>query len=298
MTAGHPSALRCWIEAMRLRTLPVSVAGVVFAAGLSVCTARVSVCALMLCLAFAVLAQISSNFANEYYDYRDGLDKAGRVGPRRGVTEGDLTPRAMKMATFLTLGVACAIGCITVWLYGRPWMYAAGVAIAIGAMAYSTGPWPLSRHGLGELAVICFFGIVPVSLTYILATGVWEWRVMIYALAIGLMGANVLIVNNYRDRDDDKAVGKNTLAVMLGRKVTAFIYVANGFIAALLTMPAWMERSAWGWTVPALYLILHFAVSHRLTLRTGTALNPLLGITAMLMLVYSIAFLIFSVSVL
>lgn len=295
MTARHPSPVKSWIEAMRLRTLPVSVAGVVFAAGLSVCADSVSAGALSLCMAFAVLAQIASNFANEYYDYRDGLDRAGRDGPRRGVTEGDITPRAMKLATFLTLGAACAIGVILVWIFGSWWMYPAGVAIALGAMAYSAGPWPLSRHGLGEAAVICFFGIAPVSLTYLLSGGAWSWYILALSLAIGLQGANVLLVNNYRDYHDDMAVGKRTLCVMIGRKATSTLYLANGVIAAAITLPAWLWAASYGWIAPCIYILLHTSLYHKLTTLHGRELNPLLGMTAMLMLIFSLTFLIFSI---
>ncbi len=83
-----------------------------------------------------------------------------------GVTEGDITPGAMKRATFATLACACLAGCILVWLYGSWWMYLVGIATALGVMAYSAGPYPLSHHGFGEVAVICFFGIIPVTLTY------------------------------------------------------------------------------------------------------------------------------------
>lgn len=295
MAAHHPSTVRSWIEAMRLRTLPVSVSGVVFAAGLSVCADTVSTGVLSLCMAFAVLAQIASNFANEYYDYRDGLDRAGRIGPRRGVTEGDITPRAMKLAAFLTLGAACAIGLILVALYGSWWMYAAGVAIALGAMAYSAGPWPLSRHGLGEVAVICFFGVAPVSLTYLLSGGAWSWYILALSIAIGLQGANVLMVNNYRDYHDDKAVGKLTLCVMTGRRSAANIYLANGIIAAVITLPAWLWTGSYSWIAPCVYAMLHTSLYRKLSTLQGKELNPLLGMTAMLMLIFSLTFLILSI---
>lgn len=140
----------CWIEAMRLRTLPVSLAGVIYAGALGVLSWRFDVIPWGMCVAFALLAQVASNFANEYYDFKAGLDKAGRVGPRRGVTEGDITPEAMKYATFGTLGVACLIGVALVAMYGQWWMYVAGVATALGVIAYSAGPYPLSRHGLAR----------------------------------------------------------------------------------------------------------------------------------------------------
>lgn len=289
------SAIGCWIEAMRLRTLPVSVAGVVFAAGLSVAAHTVRPAALVLALVFAVLAQIASNFANEYYDYRDGLDRAGREGPRRGVTEGDITPGAMKGATFATLGLACLTGCVLVTLYGQWWMYAAGVLVALGVMAYSTGPWPLSRHGLGEVAVVVFFGIVPVCLTYMLCGGEFSARLLLTATGIGLPAANVLVVNNYRDIDDDRAVGKRTLAVMLGRRAMATLYAVNGVMTALLTYPAWDSLGHGAWTVPLIYALLNLGLTRVLCARSGRSLTPVLGMTAMLMLVFSITFLIFAI---
>ena len=207
--------IKAWIEAMRLRTLPVSLAGVIYAGALGLLTWRFAFAPWLLALLFALLAQIASNFANEYFDYRDGLDRPGREGPRRGVTEGDISPRAMLAATLLVLGAACVLGVVLVALYGSWWMYLAGVAIALGVLAYSTGPYPLSRHGLGEVAVVLFFGVVPVCLTYMLMAHSCPWWVTAASVGIGLMGANVLIVNNYRDADDDRAVGKRTLAVVL-----------------------------------------------------------------------------------
>ena len=282
--------IACWIEAMRLRTLPVSLSGVIYAAGLGVVALRFRVLPLVLCLLFALLAQIASNFANEYFDFKAGLDKAGREGPRRGVTEGDISPRAMLTATLATLGVACVIGIVLVALYGEWWMYLVGVLTALGVLAYSTGPYPLSHHGLGELAVVCFFGVVPVCLTFMLMGGPWEWWLLAASIGIGLMGANVLVVNNYRDIADDKAVGKRTLAVRLGRRLTANIYLANGFIAALLTLPEWVATTRFGCWVPVIYAVIHIGLFLKLRSNEGRKLNPLLGMTACLMLAYCLAF--------
>lgn len=281
--------IKCWIEAMRLRTLPVSVAGVILAIGLAVIDGGFAFLPAFLCLLFAVLAQIASNFANEYYDFRDGLDRKGREGPRRGVTEGDITPQAMKSATYLTLMLACAVGCSLIY-YGGWWLVAVGLFIAVGVLAYSAGPYPLSRHALGEVAVIFFFGIVPVNFTYYLMTLDWNPYVMLSSLSAGLMGANVLIVNNYRDCDDDRAVGKITLAVKLGRRRVASLYLANGYVAVMLMLPVWMALSPWVLFVPAVYLFIHTALWRNVSARTGAALNPLLGMTSMAMLFYCLTF--------
>lgn len=281
--------IKCWIEAMRLRTLPVSLAGVIMAWGFCALYDNFNLIPAILCLLFALLAQIASNFANEYYDFKSGLDRKGREGPRRGVTEGDITPQAMKFATFGTLALACVIGCSLIY-YGGWWLLPIGIFIALGVMAYSTGPYPLSHHGLGEVAVLFFFGIIPVTLTYYVQSLQWNLDVLLASISIGLMGANVLIVNNYRDHDDDKEVGKRTLAVIFGRRAVSNLYLFNGYIAVALMIMTWWELPVWSWAAPILYLVAHTAIWLQLSIRTGSRLNPLLGMTAMAMAVYSLAF--------
>ena len=299
MTDTHrpslPTRIGYWIEAMRLRTLPVSVAGVVTAWGYALIDSTFKAAPALLCLLFAILAQIASNFANEYYDYKAGLDRPGRVGPRRGVTEGEISPRAMKRATFATLFAACAVGC-SLLLFGGLWLIAVGALIFVGVLAYSAGPYPLSRHGWGEVAVIFFFGIIPVTLTYWLQAETWPAEVIAGGVAAGLMGANVLIVNNYRDHDDDRAVGKKTLAVRWGRPTMATIYLFNGFIAVALMTPVWLERMpVASLIVPVAYLVVHVTLYFRICSRSGAALNPLLGMTAMAMAFYCAGFALFGI---
>lgn len=274
---------------MRLRTLPVSLAGVVMAWGFCALHDKFNLIPAVLCLLFALLAQIASNFANEYYDFKSGLDRKGRDGHRRGVTEGDITPNAMKVATYGTLALACVIGCSLIY-YGGWWLLPIGIFIALGAMAYSAGPYPLSRHGLGEVAVLFFFGIIPVTLTYYVQSLEWNVDVLLASIAIGLMGANVLIVNNYRDHDDDKSVNKRTLAVIFGRNTVANLYLFNGYIAVALMGMTWLSFPLWTCVIPILYLIAHTAIWWQLGIRTGSRLNPLLGMTAMAMAAYSLAF--------
>ena len=137
--------IKNWIEAMRLRTLPVSVAGVIAGCGCAIMLDSFKAVPALICLTFAVLAQIASNFANEYFDFRNGIDKKGREGFRRGVTEGEINPQDMKRATFVTLALAASVGC-TMLAYGPLWLLAVGVLIMIFALAYSAGPFPLSHH--------------------------------------------------------------------------------------------------------------------------------------------------------
>lgn len=279
---------------MRLRTLPVSVAGVVAATGYCVVDGTFNPVPAVLCLVFAVLCQIASNFANEYFDYKAGRDRTGREGPRRGVTEGDITPTAMLRATYTTLCLAALAG-LTLTYWGGAWLIAVGVAVAVGVFAYSAGPYPLSTHCLGEVGVIVFFGLVPVNFTYYVQALHWSVPVLLGSLSIGLMGANVLIVNNHRDRDDDRGVGKHTLATAMPRWTMPVLYAVNAIIACVLMLGMWSQFAYYWAAVPALYTLWSLKIAFRLMKYNGRRLNPMLGMTAMLMFAYSLCFLIAAV---
>ena len=281
--------LKVWIEAMRLRTLPVSVAGVITAAGFNLLYDNLQIVPLVICLLFAVAAQVASNFANEYFDYKAGRDRQGREGPRRGVTEGDVSPRAMKNAIFITLAIAACLG-LSLTYYGGLWLIAVGVAVALGVFAYSTGPFPLSTNGLGEVAVVIFFGLVPVNLTYYVETLQWSLPVLMGSISIGFMGANVLIINNYRDVEDDRAVNKRTLAVRLGRPAMLVLYMANASVAVILMLPTWVQISWASLIAPAIYLLLATRITVAMHSRQGASLTPLLAATSLLMFAHSLAF--------
>ena len=281
--------MRKWIEAMRLRTLPVSLAGVICGCGCALLQGSFNAVTALLCVLFATLAQVASNFGNEYYDYRNGIDKKGREGFRRGVTEGEISPRAMKRATYATLSAAAIVGCLMLF-YGPWWLVLVGITIMLFALGYSAGPYPLSHHGMGDVAVIIFFGIVPVTFTCYLQTGSFNnlYITLPTSLAVGLLAANVLVVNNYRDMDDDKAVNKRTTVVIFGRRVMSWCYLLWGIVAMAIMHPVWTELHLWALPITVLYLILHTRNWLYLRRSTGAALNPLLGKTAMTLLIFSL----------
>ena len=277
-----------WIEAIRIRTLPVSLAGVVAGTACAIYHKGFSVLPFLICLVFAILAQIASNFANEYYDFKNGLDKKGREGFRRGVTEGDISPKAMKRATFITLAIAACIGA-TLIIWGGWWLIFVGIVIALFALAYSTGPFPLSHNGLGEIAVIIFFGFIPVIFTEYVQTRIlyFDSTTMFTAAAIGLMAANVLIVNNYRDMEDDLSVGKRTSVVILGRKTMSAVYFYDGVLAAVFlamassALPFWVSA---GWLS---YFAFHSMLWDKLRKLSGKSLNDVLKWTSIILFIVS-----------
>lgn len=280
------ASVKAWIEAMRLRTLPVSIAGVMGGVACALTYGTFRLLPAIICLLFAVLEQIVSNFANEYYDYKAGIDRQGREGFRRGVTEGDITPLAMKRATYILLGLDCLLGCSLI-IWGGWWMLLVGAFIAVFALAYSAGPFPLSRIGLGDVAVVIFYGIVPVVFTAYLVSGIADNLLLTLPIgfALGLLADNVLIVNNYRDMDDDRAVGKVTTVVLFGRRFMRAIYFAN-FTLALLVIAFFFAAFrpvlwvvCWG-VIEIFYIFVWLKIGRA----SGAALNPLLKRTALLML--------------
>ncbi len=289
--------LKIWLECFRLRTLPVSLSGVIIAIGLAVWHHHFHWVPALLCIVFALLAQIVSNTANEYFDYLKGTDKPGRVGPRRGVTEGDIKPATLRNVVIGLLALAAVVGCCLI-PYGGWWLLPVGIIIALAALAYSAGPYPLSYHGLGELMVFIFFGMVPVNLSYYVMALQFNPLVLLFSITIGLMGVNVLLVNNYRDVEDDRQAGKKTQTVMRGRPVTAFAYLLNGYTAIAILAVFWfmivMGRGRvlplWTLVIPVLYLVLHTVTWYKLKHRDGAALNPLLGGTARNMLIFTLLF--------
>lgn len=289
--------VKIWAEAMRLRTLPVSLSGVIMAIGIAAWQGRFRWVPAVLCIVFALLAQVVSNFANEYYDYKRGADKKGRVGPRRGVTEGDIKPTTLRNVTYITLAVACLVGCGLI-PYGGWQLIIVGAVIAVFALAYSAGPFPLSYHGLGELTVFLFYGVVPVIFSHYVITARFDALAVLGGITIGFMGVNVLLVNNYRDVEDDIDAGKRTAVVIFGRKLASVAYLFNGFMAIAMLSPLWLiiflngNPTRWTYIVPVLYLVMHTVTWVKLNHRTGAALNPLLGETARNMLIFTILMLV------
>ena len=277
-----------WISAARPRTLPASASPVIAASAYAFYAGTFRWVPAVLCLLFALLAQVASNMANDYFDYVKGSDKAGRVGPRRAVASGDITPRAMLMGTFCVLGVACAVGLGLVFFAGWQ-LIPIGVIIALFALAYTAGPYPLAYHGLGDVTVFLFFGLVAVNMTYYVQALQFDADVFLLSFAMVLLSINILLVNNYRDMEEDAAANKRTTVVLFGRRFALWWYFVNGVVAVLLLFPCLADFGIVYILLPAIvYLFLHIKTGLAIKQRVGEALNPLLGATARNLLVFTI----------
>lgn len=210
-----PSTTSLWLEAARLRTLPAAVIPVATGITLAAISGFTNSFIATVTVIAAVLIQIGTNFANEYYDFLKGADTNERIGFLRATSAGLIAPEAMKRATIATMTLAFVVGLILVW-HGGWIILAIGLLSLLFGYAYTGGPYPLAYNGLGDLFVMIFFGIVAVNGTYFLLTSTVSYPVFIASLSCGALATNILVVNNLRDTDTDRKAGKRTLGVMFG----------------------------------------------------------------------------------
>lgn len=283
------NSLKAWLEAARPRTLFASISPVLVGWGLAWHDGGFLLLPALLCLCVALLAQIASNFANDYFDFKKGADREDRLGPDRAVASGWITPGAMLIATFLTLGLACLCGCFLLF-YGGWILLPVGILMAITVLAYSAGPFPLAYNGLGDVCVLLFYGVVPVCFTYFVQVGTFSMSALLLSLAVGFLSINILVVNNYRDYEQDKISRKRTTIVLFGRRYGRAIYLINGVLALLLTIPVFHGNSLWLFFIAAAagYYVMFINTWQRFVRLEGKALNAILGRTSLLVFLYAL----------
>ena len=276
----RPPFLKTWWYVVRPHTLGASIAPLVIAGGALLTEGCFKASTYFLCLIVALSAQISSNIANDYFDYKGGKDTAERVGFDRLLTKGIVTPRQMLGALIITTLICAIAGSILVWIGG--WIvFFIGIATLLGIFAYSSGPFPLSHHGLGDLAVVVFFGLVPVLGTYYVVANTPPLYLIFLALGIGLWEANILVINNFRDYEEDSKSGKKTLIVRMGLGSGPHLYTLNTLLSIfVIILGLYTEGSTLGAIVIAILLTFScFIGVYGMRKVKGRRLNGLLKFT-------------------
>ena len=286
-----PSKLKVWIAAARPRTLPAAVGPVVIGAAMAYDDACFDVPVLAMTFLAALLIQIGTNLANDYYDFVKGADKVDRVGPVRATQAGLVTPAQMKAAFLLTFAAAALTGLYLVARGGLP-IFIIGAASLACAVLYTAGPFPLAYVGLGEVFVLPFFGPIAVGGTYYLQCGQIKPDVLIAGLAPGLLSVAILAVNNFRDIDADRAAGKKTLAVRFGFRFGVAEYITCVVIACLVPIYIALTRRANYGACLALVTLAAaiFPIRTVLSRPAPAVLNEVLAQTGKLLLLYSVLF--------
>jgi 1,4-dihydroxy-2-naphthoate octaprenyltransferase len=281
-------SLAVWISATRPRTLPAALAPVLVGSAFAWRDNSLVWPAALACLGFALLIQIGTNFANDYFDFIKGADTAERVGPRRAVASGLVSPVKMKLATILVFAAAFLVG-LTLLKYGSWPLLVIGVTSILCGIAYTGGPYPLGYNGLGDVFVFIFFGLVAVGATYFVQAGAVTFDVMLAACAVGLLSTNILLVNNYRDVETDAKAGKRTLVVRFGRRFARIQFGVS--LAVAFTIPVHLVLR--GYPLPALLPLAILPLALRQIVRLAAARTPaeliaLLGDTGKLLALYAI----------
>lgn len=282
------NSIQAWILAARPKTLTGAITPVIVGSALAGMVGHFHWLPALICCLFASLMQIAANFINDLFDFLKGSDREDRLGPERACSQRWISPQAMKKGIIFTIIFACIVGS-TLLFYGGWELIIMGGACVIFAFLYTTGPYPLSYNGWGDVLVIVFFGFVPVGGTYYVQTLDLTVDTIIASLICGLLIDTLLVVNNYRDREADAKSGKQTLVVRFGEKFGAYLYLFMGLIATLLCFWFLFEGHIFATVLPLFYLIPHYITWQKMVqINNGKKLNSILGETSRNMLLMGI----------
>jgi 1,4-dihydroxy-2-naphthoate octaprenyltransferase len=282
------SKLQSWILASRPRTLPAAVVPVIVGSALAIYQGIFYPAYSIIALLCSVLIQIGTNFTNDLYDHMKGSDTKERKGPLRVLASGLISVREMELGIFLVFFTAFLLGLYLVYSVGLIILWI-GILSILAGLAYTAGPFPLAYHGLGDLFVFIFFGIVGTVGTYYLHAQQFTWLALLISLPVGALVTNILIVNNYRDIDEDRTAGKKTLAVILGKEFSRFEYIF--FILLSFFVPFLLHfKYAFSLWIFLPYLTLPIAITlvKMIYAFTGIQLNKTLELTAKFSALYGI----------
>jgi 1,4-dihydroxy-2-naphthoate polyprenyltransferase len=293
VSANPVAPARAWLLASRPATLPAAAVPVLIGAAAALCEgANFRPLIFAVTLASALLIQIGTNFANDYSDFHRGADHEGRLGPLRVTQSGLIHHDDVRRGIFVAFGLAALLGCYLAWIGGWP-IVLIGVFSILCGLAYTGGPWPFGYHGLGDVFVFIFFGVIAVTGTAYLQSGTWSLFALEVSIPAGLLVTNILVINNLRDLPTDGAAGKHTLAVRIGEAGTRAQYAFFTALAyAVPTALAFTGESSRRWlllpwvTAPIALMLVRKVLGGM----SGRDLNPMLKRTGMLLLAFGVTF--------
>lgn len=284
------SKVKSWILASRPKTLPAALVPVLVGSSLAIHKGNFFLLYSLIALLCSVLIQIGTNFTNDLYDHLKGADTKERKGPIRVLATGLISVAEMKLGIFIVFFTAFVLGLYLVvsisWI-----VFIIGVVSIIAGLAYTAGPFPLAYNGLGDLFVFLFFGIVGTMGTYFLHLQEFSTLSFLISLPVGGLITNILIVNNFRDIDEDRSAGKNTLAVLFGRVFSRYEYIF--FLIVSFIVP-FILHLQYGFSyyifLPFISLPLAIILVRMIYTFNGEALNKTLELTAKFSALYGLLF--------
>jgi len=291
--------IKNWISAFRLRTLPLALSNTIIGSCLAASDDKFRWPVFGLAALTTILLQIMSNMANDYGDFVNGKDTAERIGPKRMVQSGEITPKTM-LRGIIAIGIACIVSGFALILIGTAGMDITnllifgvlGIAAIVAAIKYTVGKNPYGYRGLGDIFVFIFFGLVGVIGTYFLHTQSFRWDLLLPASAIGFLSVGVLNMNNMRDYDADRNAGKRTIVVAMGERNAAYyhLFLIGGAIVLAIVYTLLNYHSAWQWLFLLCTPILFLNLKKVFTYKNGLELYPELPRVSMASLVFAVTF--------
>jgi 1,4-dihydroxy-2-naphthoate octaprenyltransferase len=303
MSTQNVSRRQAWLMAARPQTLPAAASPVVVGIGLALGTGAFAPLPALAALVGALLIQIGTNFANDYYDAKSGVDSDDREGFTRVTQSGLITPTEVRRAMVGTFALSILVGVYLVFVGGLP-IVIVGLASVAAGILYTGGPYPFGSYGLGDLFVFVFFGLIAVTGTYYvqaaaaasafplwIPSGTMPLSAIVASLPAAALSTNILVVNNLRDRETDRAAGKHSLAVIIGYRWSRVEFLLMLGMAYIIPVVFW--DTGFGLFVLAPLLTLPYAARITATVLTrtdGQALNPALEQVGKLLAAHSVLF--------
>lgn len=282
--------LNCWVIAARPKTLPAAVVPVIVGSAAAANTNKFVLLYALIALICSLLIQIGTNFSNDYYDFIKGADNEDRKGPLRVMVNGLITVNEMKAGIAMVFMTAFAAGLYLVYTGGVV-VLAIGVASILAGMAYTAGPYPLAYNGLGDIFVFMFFGIVGTMGTYYVQAHDFTLLTFLCSIPVGALITNILVVNNYRDIEEDRAARKYTLAVKLGRTFTRYQYLILLLVSFIIPLVFYFTYNFRLWIfLPYLTIPLAINLIRMLYKSNSKELNKMLELTAQFSAIFGLLF--------
>ncbi len=278
-----------WILAARPKTLLAAFAPVSIGATLAACDGQFQLWPMLCALLCATSVQIGTNFCNDYCDFFQGADTEDRKGPTRAVQAGLISPRAMLVATVLMFTITGLASWLLYLRAGWPFLVLGVFSISFGVL-YTAGRFSLAYLGIADPFVLIFFGPVAVAGTYYVQALQFDWSTVIAGLAPGLIATGLLVVNNLRDIDEDRQANKRTLAVRFGAAFSRYQYTACIVLAAIVPVVFGAMKNNWWPSLASLVILPSAIMISKVWRNDGVTLRPCLGMTAGLLLLYTVLF--------
>jgi 1,4-dihydroxy-2-naphthoate polyprenyltransferase len=279
-----------WIIASRPRTLPAAVVPVFVGSAAAYSNSKFVMLNALIALICSLLIQIGTNFTNDLYDYLKGADNEKRKGPLRVIANGLITVPQMKAGIAIVFLTAFMLGLYLVFTAGTV-VLVIGIASILAGIAYTAGPYPLAYNGLGDVFVFIFFGVVGTAGTYYVQAHSFSYLPFLCSIPVGALITNILVVNNYRDIEEDRSARKYTLAVKFGKAFTRYQYISLLMISFIIPLLLCFEFDFKYWILlPCLTIPVALRLMRMMYTCTGKELNKTLELTAKLSAIFGILF--------